>query len=154
AQMQEVLLQSEKLREELTELVKEDADAFTYVLNAFKLPKDSKMLEEVRSKAIEDATLYAAKIPMEVAEASLRALALAEKVVLYGNLNTISDGGSAGALAIASLRSAAYNVRINLSYLNNRESGISLLSKLEHIEKRAKELDIQLSKALEQRGGI
>ena len=42
AQMQEVLLQSEKHREELTELVKEDADAFNYVLNAFKLPKDSK----------------------------------------------------------------------------------------------------------------
>ena len=112
------------------------------------------MLEEIRSKAIEDMTLYAAKIPLEVAEASLRTLALAEKVVLLGNLNTISDGGSAGALAIASIRSAAYNVRINLSYLNNRESGASLLSKLENIEKRAKELDIQLSKSLEQRGGI
>ena len=153
-QMQEILLQSENLRKELLELVNEDANAFEYVMNAFKLPKGDKSLDEIRSKAIKDATIYAAKIPSEVAAASVKVLALAEKTASLGNINTISDSGSAGALAFASIRSAAYNVRINLASLAQNETGENLASKLNELEKRAKQLGEQLTKSINDRGGI
>jgi glutamate formiminotransferase/formiminotetrahydrofolate cyclodeaminase len=153
-QMQEILLQSENLRKELLELVNEDANAFEYVMNAFKLPKGDKSLDEIRSKAIKDATIYAAKIPSEVAAASVKVLALAEKTASLANINTISDSGSAGALAFASIRSAAYNVRINLASLAQNETGENLASKLNELEKRAKLLDEQLTKSINDRGGI
>ncbi|HKZ43542.1 MAG TPA: glutamate formimidoyltransferase [Anaerolineales bacterium] len=154
AQMQEILLQSESLRKELIELVREDAEAFEYVMNAFKLPRDNNQLEEIRSKAIDDATLYAAKIPFEVATASLKTLALAEKIASMGNINAISDAGSAGALAITAIKCAAYNIRINLSFLEKNETGIALAIKLEDIEERTKQIAEQLTNTLKERGGI
>jgi glutamate formiminotransferase/formiminotetrahydrofolate cyclodeaminase len=154
AQMEEILLQSEKIRSQLTSLVQQDATAFENVMTAFKLPKDSRELEVIRSKAIEDATLAATMVPMQVAQFSGTILALSERVVSLGNINAISDGGSAGALAIASIKSASYNVRINLANLSDAIKRESLEMQMEQIEKRSKTIESKLLNSLHERGSI
>ncbi|HCM97120.1 MAG: glutamate formimidoyltransferase [Chloroflexi bacterium GWB2_49_20] len=154
AQMQEILLQSEKIRSQLKDYVQQDAQAFERVMAAFKLPNESSELETARMHAIEDATRYAAQIPMQVAQWSVMILALSERTAVLGNINAISDAGSAGALAMASIKSASYNVRINLANLTNEVTIESMQTQIEQLEKRAANIERQLLKSIKERGGI
>jgi glutamate formiminotransferase/formiminotetrahydrofolate cyclodeaminase len=153
-QMKEILNQAERLRRELTAAVEEDAAAFEGVMAAFKLPKDSPEEENSRSNAIEKATLYAAQVPLTVAEKSVSVMALAERVVSLGNLNAISDGGSASAMAHAALTSAGYNVRINVNNLAEKTSGEPLLHQLHILERKAAKLEKDIQKSILERGGF
>jgi len=154
AQMEEIILQSEKIRAQLSDLVQKDSLAFEDVMLAFKLPKFSPEMESTRMEAIEKATQSAARVPMLVAQLSLTSLALAERVVSLGNINAISDGGSAGALAMASIKAASYNVRINLANMSDTIVRESMQTQIEQIEQRASTIESQLLKSINQRGGI
>jgi glutamate formiminotransferase/formiminotetrahydrofolate cyclodeaminase len=154
AQMDEIILQSEKIRSQLTELVQKDMLAFEEVMHAFKLPKNTPENESIRMKSIEKATQSAAQVPMQVAQLSLTVLALAERVVALGNINAISDGGSAGALALASIKAAGYNVRINLANLSDTIVRETMQTQIEKVEQRALTIESQLLISINQRGGI
>jgi glutamate formiminotransferase/formiminotetrahydrofolate cyclodeaminase len=154
AQMNEILNQAERLRTELTAAVDEDSAAFEGVMAAFRLPKDTPEQEKNRAEAIENATLIATQVPLKVAHKSVNVMALAERVVALGNLNAISDGASAAAMARAALTSAGYNVRINLSGLAEKSSGDSLLSQLHTLEIRAVKLQKEVQKSIQERGGF
>ena len=154
AQMTEILNQAERLRRELTAAVDEDSAAFEAVLAAFKLPKDTPEEQLVRAQAIEKATLSAASVPLNVAQRSVSVMALAERVVELGNLNAISDGASAAAMARAALTSAGYNVRINVNSLADRSSGDTLISQLHTLEGKAARLERNVHKFIQERGGF
>jgi formiminotetrahydrofolate cyclodeaminase len=148
--MKEVLEESKTLRSELEDDVDRDAKAFTQVMDAYKMPKS----DPDRKQAIQDATLGAALVPMEVAEKSLRVMGLALEAAQSGNINAISDAASAVNLAYASLKSAAYNVRINLSGLDDKEEAGKMRKAVEDIEKEAgKSLDA-IEEILKDRGDI
>jgi glutamate formiminotransferase/formiminotetrahydrofolate cyclodeaminase len=154
AQMQVILAESESLRAELSAGVAEDAAAFEAVLAAFRLPKDSEVLEQQRAVAIEQATLQAARIPLQAATRAVRVIELALQVVAAGNLNAISDGASAAALARAALTAAGTNVRINLNSLLDKAPALPLLNDLKSLEARATQLETEIRQLLETRGGF
>ncbi|MDP2995738.1 MAG: glutamate formimidoyltransferase [Anaerolineales bacterium] len=154
AQMTEILNQAERLRRELTAAVDEDSAAFEGVMASFKLPKDTPEQEKVRAEAIEKATLHAAQVPLTVAQKSVSVMALAERAVTLGNLNAISDGASAAAMASAALTSAGYNVRINLAGLADKAAGDTLLSQLRTLEGKAVKLEKDVQKSIQKRGGF
>jgi len=99
-----------------------DAAAYTAVSAAYKLPKDS----PARATAITAALLEAARVPLETARAAARVAALAAAVAERGNQNAVSDAGVASLLADAACRGAAYNVRINVAALADRQLGAAL----------------------------
>ncbi len=154
AQMKEIVTQAERLRGELTRAVQSDSAAFDQVMTAFKLPKETPEQEKVRTAAIEKATLKAAEVPLDVAEKSVKVMALAERVTALGNLNAISDGASAAAMAHAALTSAGYNVRVNLASLQQKTTGEDLLVRLQALDERAGRIEKQVQKALKERGGF
>jgi glutamate formiminotransferase/formiminotetrahydrofolate cyclodeaminase len=79
---------------------------------------------------------------------------LAGEAARSGNLNAISDAGSAANLAFASLTSAAYNVRINLSGLTDKKKAGKLKKAIDEIEEKAlKSLDAT-KEILKDRGGL
>lgn len=154
AQMNEILSQAERLRQELTKAVEEDSAAFINVLAAFKLPKESPEQQKQRSAAIEQANLQAARVPLEVAQKAVIVMALAERCASLGNLNAISDAASAASLANAALISAGYNVQINLNGLSDSDARDLLLSQLQALEIRARKLDQEVHRIMIERGGI
>jgi glutamate formiminotransferase/formiminotetrahydrofolate cyclodeaminase len=97
-------------------LVQQDADAYQGVANAYKLPREGPG-SEGRDRAIADALVEAARVPLLTAEACAEAAELAAVVAQDGNSNAVSDAGVAALLAEAGARGAAYNVRINLASL-------------------------------------
>jgi glutamate formiminotransferase/formiminotetrahydrofolate cyclodeaminase len=154
AQMVEILNQAERLRRELTAAIDEDSAAFESVMASFKLPKDTPEQQLVRAEAIEKATLRAAQVPLTVAQKSVGVIALAERAVALGNLNTISDGAAAAAMGRAALTSAGYNVRINLGGLADKAAGDALLGQLWTLEGKAVKLEINVQKSIQERGGF
>ena len=148
--MLELLKESETLRGELKAAVDSDAEAFNQVMAAYKKSKD----DPDRKKAIQEATLHAAEVPLEVAEKALRVMGLALTAARSGNLNAISDAGSGVNLAFAALNSAAYNVRINISSLEDPKVGAKYRNKVEKLETQAQDGLRDIKEILSERGGI
>ena len=104
-------------RRTLMTLAQDDATAYDAVVRARRLPKETEAEQAARSAAIGASMLEAARIPMQIATESLDVLQLAERMAPIGNKNAVSDAGVAALLAVAALRGAILNVRINLPYL-------------------------------------
>ena len=103
-----------QLREKLLSLVDEDANSFNSIMEAYKLPKDSEENKQIRSKAIKDATLYAAKIPLNIMVESYNSYEIIEFLAKEGNQNSLSDSGVACLCLHTAIHGAYLNVRINL----------------------------------------
>ena len=103
-----------QLREKLLSLVDEDARSFNSIMEAYKLPKDSEENKNIRSKAIKDATLYAAQIPLNIMIESYNSYKIIEFLGKEGNQNSLSDSGVACLCVHTAIHGAYLNVRINL----------------------------------------
>src|SRR5438034_9045266 len=123
-------VKAQQLKDELLSLVDEDTAAFSKVMDAFALPKESPEEKTARSAAIEAATKYAAEVPLKVMETASRSYALLAEMAERGNPASASDVG-VGAMAIrACIEGAALNVRINLAQLKDEKVKSDLLDKL------------------------
>ncbi|HEX9614892.1 MAG TPA: cyclodeaminase/cyclohydrolase family protein [Bacteroidota bacterium] len=118
-EMLRTLGQADELRAKLIDLIDQDTEAFTAVMRAFGMPKDTDDQKLRRSEAIQDATRQATLVPLEVMKLSEQAITLAKGVAEEGNVNSISDAGVAGLILKAACEGAAYNVRINLATLKD-----------------------------------
>lgn len=154
AQMQAILARAEQLRSDLSAAVQQDSAAFEKVMAAFKLPKDSPQAEQNRQIAIEHATWEATLVPLEVCRKAVELLSLAHQVISSGNLNAISDGGCAAALARAALTGASLNVHINLKSLPATPQAQEVLTELGMLEERTAELESLIHQVLRERGGL
>ena len=123
-------VKAQQLKDELLSLVDEDTAAFNKVMDAFALPKESGEEKAVRSRAIEEATKYAAEVPLKVMETASKSYELLSEMADQGNPASISDVG-VGALATrACTEGAALNVRINLGQLKDEKFKAALLEKV------------------------
>lgn len=94
--------------------IDDDTDAYNKVGAAFKLPKNIDEEKAARSRAIQDATVLATRVPLRTMEISLEALKVAKSLIGKSNPNCSSDIG-VGALNLKSaLMGAWLNVKINL----------------------------------------
>jgi glutamate formiminotransferase/formiminotetrahydrofolate cyclodeaminase len=127
AEMRELSLTAAGLVNTLSALVAKDADAFSAVSTAYKLPSEPADALNARHAAITDALLGAAEVPLETARACMQVAELAATCAAKGNTNAVSDAGVAALLADAACRGAVYNVRINVSSLEDKSRGQGLL---------------------------
>src|SRR5213596_1688893 len=137
-------VKAKQLKDELLSLVDEDTAAFSKVMDALELPKESAEEKATRATTIEEATKHAAEIPLKVMETASRSYASLAEMAERGNPASVSDVG-VGALATrACIEGAALNVRINLGQLKNEKFKAALLQKIEQIssgsEARFKEI--------------
>lgn len=105
----------------LKELIDKDTDAFNQIMKAFKLPKETLKEKDIRKAKIEEATIFAIEVPLEVAKLSLDVLKNTKIIIEHGNKNAISDIGVSVLTLLTGIEGAILNVKINLSGLNNKE---------------------------------
>jgi glutamate formiminotransferase/formiminotetrahydrofolate cyclodeaminase len=153
-EMNAVTAEAEDLRARLTRAVDEDAASYNAILQAYKLPKETEAEQANRSKAVQDATLYASQVPLQTARDALRVMALALKVMRTGNINAISDGAAGAVMGRAALTAAGYNVRINVTTLKDAAQVDALLAALKEIETKADELEAAIRPIMVERGGL
>ncbi|MBN2601536.1 MAG: glutamate formimidoyltransferase [Candidatus Marinimicrobia bacterium] len=133
-QMNDVAVQSQKLKDALLRLVDLDTVAFNALMDCFRLPKKTDEDKAKRSAAIQNATKNAANVPLQVMETSLKLLDLTEIVSKYGNKNSISDAGVAALSADTAINGAGLNVLINLAGIEDREYIVSMKMKVSQIK--------------------
>jgi glutamate formiminotransferase/formiminotetrahydrofolate cyclodeaminase len=143
--------QADGLRADLTRLIDTDKEAFTAVMEAFKLPKGSDEQIALRDKIVQEATLRAASVPLEVMKKSLEVLHLALTVAMKGNENSITDAGVAGLMGFASVTGARYNVLINLTSLTNQASVDQLRTESDAVYSQAEKVAAEIRTLVEAR---
>ncbi len=153
-QMAALIDRADALRREFSDSVMKDAVAFEAVMAALKLPKETSKQQTARTKAVQAATLEAARQPLAVARLAIECLELAWQAAEFGNTNAISDAGTAAALTRASLQGAGLNARINLHSLGANKTGAQLLKELRALEKQATKLETAIRKQIRTRGGF
>ncbi len=131
-------ISAQELRLRLLSRVDEDTESFNDLMACRKMPRKTDEQKALRNQAIQDATKRATSVPMSVLEDSIEVLALANRMVDIGNVNSISDAGVAGLMAKAGAEGAYYNVLINLPGIEDAEfvesyvkKGSELLAKAE-----------------------
>lgn len=148
------VVQAEKLRVALTTAMDEDSAAFNAVMTAYKLPKTTEEEQRARDAAVQTATAHATEVPLATARASLEALELALLVASKGNVNAASDAATAAWMAMASIQSAALNVRVNAAGIQDAARREAWLAELNAINARADTLLKEVQAVVAQRAGI
>jgi glutamate formiminotransferase/formiminotetrahydrofolate cyclodeaminase len=127
-------VKAQQLKDELLSLVDEDSAAFNKVMDAFGLPRESAEEEAARSAAIEQATKYAAEIPLKVMETASKSYQLLSEMAEKGNPNSISDVGVGLLATRACIEGAALNVKINLGQLKDEKFKSALAENVRQIK--------------------
>ncbi len=112
--LKRVLVETERLRLELNQLIDEDAAAFDKVMTAMKLPKETDDEKAARKTALQDSLVDAASVPLVVMGKCVEVVELSVSVAEKGNVNAVSDAGVAALNGRAGVHAARLNVLINL----------------------------------------
>lgn len=142
------------LQEKMKEAVDADAAAFEAYMHARRLPRDTDQEKSDRIMAIRKASIHAAQVPLQVAQHAHDIMRLAVRMAEIGNVNAISDAGTAAALVKAAISGAGLNVRINLLGLEKDTEPSRMLNELRLIEKQVENLGEALVKHLNERAGF
>ena len=145
----DVAEEGQKLVDELLALIDEDTAAFNRIMDCFSMPKGTDQEKAARAKALEEATLYAAQVPLRTMEASLKALPLALEMAQKGNPASASDAGVAALAAVAAIQGARLNVRINAAGLKDPAPAQPLLQRADAIVTQALTLQSQVLEAVD-----
>ena len=144
----DVAVQGQALLDELLGLVDEDTAAFNRIMGVFSMPKGSEEEKAARDKALEEATLYAAQVPLRTMETALKSLPLALRMAREGNPASASDAGVAALAAVAGIKGARLNVRINAAGLKDLTPALSLLQRADAIVDEAQKLENEILEAV------
>ena len=106
---------------ELLHLVDEDTLSYNKVMEAFSLPRDTEAEKSTRTEAIEQATLYAAQVPLKTMHTALRVYDILEAMIEEGNPNSVTDAGVGAPAILAAVKGGYLNVLINVSGLKDKK---------------------------------
>ncbi len=119
AQMRELLTQTEAIRTELPQLLEADTQAYSQVMAAYRLPRNTDDEKQAREVLLQQRFKEAADVPLRIAERCAQIVDLALPAARMGNKWAVSDAGVGALLAEASLHSALLNVEINLASIRD-----------------------------------
>ena len=154
AEIWPLIEEASELMERMKEAVAKDAEAFEAYMKARRLPRDTEQQKADRIQAIQAASINAAQVPLYVARSAVQILRLAVRSAEIGNVNAISDAGTAAQFAQAALKGAGLNVRINLLGLEKESDPARMLNELRGLERQAEKLIHSLGVTLNERGGL
>ena len=140
-EMNELAEKARHLQADLLADMDRDAAAYSAVMDAFRLPRNTAEEKNHRTDAIQRATREAACVPLAVAEKALEVMILAGTAVAKGNPNAMSDGAVGAMLARAALQGALFNVKINLQSIQDKAFTTQLRARTKTLEARAQELE-------------
>ena len=135
-EMERLAEEARHCRDRLVKDIDRDSDAYNDVMVAFKLPKNTDDEKKKRQEAIQNALKTAASVPLRVAGNAFRILERAGKAVEGGNRNAVTDALVGAMMAKTAALSALYNVKINLTSIEDKDF-------VHKLSKEVKDLEIE-----------
>lgn len=138
-----------ELEAELLRLVDEDTEAFNRIMAAFGMPKNTDEDKRLRSEAIQNATLFAAQVPLETMKASYKAFEICKAMAETGNPASVSDAGVGALAARAAVLGAGLNVKINASSLKDKAQAEALINEANNLMADADKAEREIMEIVE-----
>ena len=110
-----------EIRKELSTLVDKDTESFNEFMKVVKMPKETEEQNQLRAKAIQEATIFSIEVPYKTASLSLEALRLLDFLIKNGNQNAITDIGVGTLMLSAGIEGAILNVKVNLGQIKDKQ---------------------------------
>lgn len=143
-ELKEIRLKLTELEKKLADLVDKDAEAFTPLSLAYKLPSSTDKEKEFKEQELEKALLVASLVPKEIMETIYEGMGYFETLVKKGSALAVSDVGAGINLAFSALESASLNIFINTSMMKDRKKALELNNLAEDIIENAKKLKVKV----------
>ena len=109
-----IVTEADELRDTALGLAEADADAFSAVAEAYRLPRETEQEQKARSASISSALAGAARPPADVVRTALLLIRLAEDLLPAGNHNMITDVAAAAVAVRAAAVTARLFIEVNL----------------------------------------
>lgn len=114
--IQRIIADADKLREQMLVLVDKDAEVFEPLSKAYGIPKE----DPERETIMESALKLACSVPMDIMRVSTKAIKLHEELAKKGSVLAISDVGVGVICCKTALMGASLNVFINTKSMTDR----------------------------------
>ena len=142
---------SEAARARLEQLLQEDTTAYSGVIAAYKMPKETEEEQAARTAGIQAGLIVAADVPLEICRVAVEVCRLAKVAAGIGNPQAVTDAGIGAILGEAAVVGAALNVKINLGSIKDEAYVAKAAAEIHEIQAeaaalRAEVLTITLSK--------
>jgi len=152
-EMREMIDAADCLSSKLLDLADQDMEAYNWVMEAFKLPKETDAQNALRRKALQEGFKEASRIPLQTLQSLEIVSGLVRRALMQGNPGCFTDAAVAAELIRAASRGAGYNVRINLPQIQDPEYVRKTESELTEMLGRIFSLCETLEKTIEARMG-
>jgi len=140
-QVEQLLRESEKLRQEMQDLIQKDTEVYGGLSEVYKMPKFTDAEKAARTTKMQEALKLACQVPFEIGLKSLDVAKLALRAAEIGNVGAVSDAGVAVLLAQACAQSAALNVKINVNSIKDEAYNTQTWTRMQEVLKQVAELE-------------
>lgn len=128
---------AEAARARLEQLLQEDTTAYSGVIAAYKMPKETAEEQAARTAAIQAGLIVAADVPLEICRVAVEVCRLAKVAAGIGNPQAVTDAGIGAILGEAAVVGAALNVKINLGSIKDEAYVAKAAAEIEAIQAAA-----------------
>ena len=144
--LDENLENAKKSYNEMLDFMNKDEEAFTALMDCYKLPKETCEEKSLRSEKIDECTLGAMMVPLELSRKALKFFDNVKFASKYGNKNLISDAVVSAIMLSACIDSSIVNVEINLGFLKDKNLVNSVKEEILHIRNESNKLKEEILK--------
>lgn len=148
-EMIQIKQNAQRLKDEILVLMDADAQAFSDLMESFKLPSNTDAEKKKRTELIQSKTCQAAEVPAKIAESCLEIAVLAEKIAGRSNKNLESDIKVAMDMAEAGLNSAITNIKVNLPGIKDQMYVLEKQESIKNLTSQFASLKLQIDSKLE-----
>lgn len=113
--------EAKKTYNEMMDFMNRDEEAFTSLMDCYKLPKENEEEKKVRSEKIKECTIIAMMVPLELSRKAVKFFENIKFAVKYGNKNLLSDGVISAIMINSCIEASLVNVEVNLAFLKDEE---------------------------------
>lgn len=128
---------AEAARARLEQLLQEDTTAYSGVIAAYRMPKETAEEQAARTAAIQAGLIVAADVPLEICRVAVEVCRLAKVAAGIGNPQAVTDAGIGAILGEAAVVGAALNVKINLGSIKDEAYVAKAAAEIEAIQAEA-----------------
>ena len=124
--------------------VEEDAEAFSSLMAAFKLPDRTDEEIKIRKEALNKASERVLYVPLKTANLSLKALTLIHEMAPYSHPHLLSDIGISAIHLVSAIDASIINIKTNLKCLHPVENAEHYQLKVKVLQSRSDTLKAEI----------
>lgn len=129
----ELKAKSDALQSRFLQLIDDDAAGFEPLSKAYGLPANTDEEKAHKKLVLEECSVEACKVPMEIMECCCEAIDIIEEFAAKGSALAVSDAGCGAVTVKSALFAASLNIFINTKGMENRDKAKELNDKTEQM---------------------